>query len=516
MADVSQDLGIAEHAFRSGNMALAENLLRHVLVSDPANSRANELLAYVAGNRGNLDEVFRLLTRATSAPDASATAWYYLGVWFLKKEDFARAVDAFQKALGIRGEFFECLHDLGLAFFNLRLYAEAVEAYDRAAAINPRSFEVFHNKGRALHELDRCEEALECYDRALAIDSRRPATWSNRATTLHNLRRFDEALADFSRALALQPDDADAQWNESLTRLLLGQFDPGWEKYEYRWKGKAARPRRHADVPAWLGAQPIKGKRVLAWWEQGYGDTIQFCRYAALLAERGADVVLEVQPSLKGLVSSISGCEVVGSNEEASGCDYQIPLGSLPLAFATRQETIPAAVPYLKADADKILSWRERVKRPDGRRKIGLACSGNAAFRNDRHRPVALRQFAPLLDHGHLFLIQTEIREDDRRFLADAGPRIEYLGDGIDDFMDSAAVVENMDLIVSIDTSLAHLAGALGRPVWILIPWAPDWRWGTDGTACPWYPTATLFRQERIGGWDAVISRIEKALSCCS
>jgi tetratricopeptide (TPR) repeat protein len=513
MADVSQDLGIAEHAFRGGNIVLAENLLKHVLRVDPSNSRANELMAYVAGNRGNLDEVFRLLTRATGAPDASATSWYYLGVWFLKKGESGRAVEAFRKSLEIQEGFFECLHDLGQALFNLRLYAEAVEAFDRAAAINPRSFEVFHNKGRALHELDRCEEAVECYGKALALNPAHAATWSNRATTLHNLGRYDEALSDFAKALALKPDDADAQWNESLTRLLVGQFDPGWQKYEFRWKGESARPRRHTEIPLWLGEQPIEGQRILAWWEQGYGDTIQFCRYAALLARRGAEVVLEVQPSLAGLLSSIPGCTVIASNEEISGCAYQLPLGSLPLAFNTSPETIPASVPYLAGAPDKIAFWRDRVKRADGRMKIGIACSGNAAFRNDRHRPVPLGEFAPLLDLAHFFLIQTEVREGDKDFLSEAGSKIEYLGGEIADFRDSAAIVANMDLIVSIDTSLAHLAGALGKRVWILLPWAPDWRWGVERTDCPWYPTATLFRQKRMGDWKAVISDVKKALS---
>ena len=291
MAAISRDLAKAEQEFRNGNFGVAEKLLKRVLVAQPVNSRANELMAYIAGNRGDLDGVFQFLEKATRLPGASRESWYYLGVWFQRNGRYLEAVNAYQRSLEIEGPFFEALHDLGMALFSLGQTDRAVEAFDRAGAIKPGSFEVFHNRGRALQALERYDQALADYDRALALNPGHAASWFNRGETLNYVKRYDEALAAYGKALALKPDYADVHWNESLTRLVLGQLKIGWQKYEYRWKGEMAWPRRHTRIPSWLGEQPVEGKRILVWWEQGFGDTIQFCRYAPMLARSGAEVL---------------------------------------------------------------------------------------------------------------------------------------------------------------------------------------------------------------------------------
>ena len=515
-----KDLARAEEAYRGGDLSAADETLRRILRREPANSKANELMAYIAGNRGDLDGAFKFLTKATSVPDASATSWYYLGSVFQRQRRFTEAAAAFRKALAIRATFFEALHDLGLACFNLGNHGDAIEAYERAAALNPDSFEVFHNRARAFQALHRHDEALADLDRAVELRPDHAATWANRGEALNDLRRYDECLAAYDKALSLDPGHADAHWNESLTRLVLGQFELGWKKYEYRWKGEHAWPRRHTAIPAWQGDIAIDGKRILVWREQGFGDTLQFCRYAPLLAARGAEVVLEVQPALKELISSVGGCTVIAEGDKLPECDFQVPLLSLPLAFNTTMETIPSRVPYLRPSREKIDFWARRLNRADTRPRVGIACAGHSAQKDDRQRSMALECFTELEDLAHLYLIPPQLAGEDERFLRESGSAIEYLGRDVLDFHDSAAIVANLDMVITIDTSLAHLAGALGKPVWILLPRTPTWRWLIDRTDSPWYPTATLFRQANGGGWGGVMKQVRDALSgrgvpCC-
>jgi len=512
MADSTRDLTVAEQAFRSGDHGLAEGMLRQILASQPRHSRANELMAYLAGNRGELERAFTHLKTATRSRDATATSWYYLGAWYLMKGRSEEAADAFRKSLRLDDRLFECHHDLGRAYFQLGQPERALEAYRRALAIDSGSYAALHNKGRALHALRQYDAALENYDKALALKPDLAATWLNRGEVLNDLRRHDEALASYAKALALKPDYDDAQWNESLTRLVLGQFRIGWPKYEFRWKGELAWPRRHSGIPAWLGEQSIAGKRLLVWWEQGFGDTLHFCRYVPLLAAKGADVIFEVQPSFKFLMASLPGCTVIASGEPLPACDFQIPLLSLPRVFDTVLETIPATVPYLHADPARIEAWGRRLPRNGARPRIGIACSGHSAQKDNTQRSMTLRDFAPLQEMGDLYLIQKGLPADDRRYLRERGTSIVSLDASIADFADSAAIVENMDLVVTIDTALAHLAGALGKTVWILLPWTPTWRWLVDRSDSPWYPTARLFRQATPGDWAGVIGKVKDAL----
>jgi hypothetical protein len=292
--------------------------------------------------------------------------------------------------------------------------------------------------------------------------------------------------------------------------LRLGHFPAGWPHHEYRWKLPRMPLYRHRSLPPWTGAEPVAGRRLLVWSEQGFGDTVQFCRYVPILAQSGAQVVLEVQPELKGLLETLAGwTELIGDGEPLPACDLQVPLLSLPLAFGTQLSTIPSVLPYLRPDASKVAQWRQRLGEVGGLR-VGIACSGSTRHLNDRNRTMRLQQFAPLYDKAQLVLLQKDVRVEDELELREApilDPRAQLA-----DFSDTAALIECLDLVISVDTAVVHVAGALGKPVWVLLSTDADWRWMLERSETPWYPTARLFRQQRLGDWGWMIDQITAEL----
>ncbi len=508
----TNDLTDAERALAAGDLARGERLVRRILAVSPDSARANELMAYVLACRGDSAGTVQHLRKATRRNGASAAGWYQLGVALRDQRALEEARDAFEHAIERDPRFFPAHHELGVVLHDLRLGEESLAALDRAASIEPLSFEVFHNRGRTLHFLRRHEDAVDSYCKALALRPEYAPTYLNRGEALADLRRYPEALADYRKALDLRPDYDDARWNEALARLLLGEFDAGWKLYECRWRGTMAWPRRHTDIPPWLGAEDVRGKRLLVWWEQGFGDTIHFCRYLPMLVARGAEVVFEVQPTLVRLMESLgAGIKVVASGHDIGRCDFQVPLLSLPLVFGTRLETIPANVPYLAADPDGVRQWSERLKL-GGALNIAVTCSGHSAQKDDKARSMHLRALAPLAEIAEIFVVQVEVSADDREFALRPGSRMHLLDDKINGFEDSAAILANMDAVVSIDTAVAHLAGALAKRTWIMLPWTPTWRWMVDRQDSPWYPTARLVRQRDKNRWDDVVSRVREEL----
>jgi hypothetical protein len=346
----------------------------------------------------------------------------------------------------------------------------------------------------------------------VALNPRYAEGYINRGITLLDLMQPEEALANFSKAISIQPEFVDAQWNHSLCLLLLGRFEQGWRAYEWRKKRPGSSSARSYPQPLWLGEDNLAGKTVFLHWEQGLGDTIQICRYAPLLEARGAAVIMSVQSSLVGLMKQLSPTiRIIGSNEVPEHFDFYGPLMSLPLAFRTTIENIPAKPRYLAAHDERRTLWSERLP-SKGRPRIGLVWSGSTIHRNDHNRSIELRQFLPMLIGGAEWLcLQKEIRDSDLPALRTDG-RIAVLADQLNDFSDTAALIERMDLVVTIDTSVAHLAGALGRPVWILLPHNPDWRWLLERPDSPWYPSARLFRQREPCNWATVIAEVKSEL----
>jgi tetratricopeptide (TPR) repeat protein len=422
------------------------------------------------------------------------------------------ALASFERALGQQPDNVEALTDRGTVLHDLARYGEALASHDQAIAARPDDAAALDNRAVTLHKLRRLEEALASLDQAIAVRPDYAEAFSNRGVTLTDLRRFDEALASFDRAIAVRADYADAYFLRGLTRLVTGDFARGWDDYEWRHKAPVARlATREWTRPLWRGEQDVAGKTILLHSEQGFGDSIQFCRYVPLVAARGARVVLEVEQPLHGLMATLAGvAEVIAKGDPLPDHDLHCPLLSLPLAFATRLDTIPSDGPYLQAPDSTVAAWRQRLGDSNGR-KIGLAWTGNANHVRDRERSMAFAHLAPLLDVDACFVsLQKQYRPGEAELLARAG--IRDVSADLHDFADTAALISALDLVISVDTGVAHLAGALGQPAWIMVTHAPDWRWLIDRDDSPWYPAARLFRQGDSRNWPDVVAQVRGAL----
>lgn len=429
----------------------------------------------------------------------------------LKRPDEALA--SYDRALAINPVYVEAFCNRGNALRDLMRPEEALESYGRALQIRPNDVEALINRGNALADLMLAEQALASYEQALQIEPDHAEALSNRGNALQSLQRCEEALESYARALRVKPDHAEAHWNEGLCRLLMGDFQTGWEKYEWRWKKEPLMSvSRNFSQPLWLGKPSLEGKTILLYSEQGLGDTIQFCRYASRVARLGARVVLEVQPPLKALVQNLEGvAQVLGAGESLPSFDYHCPLLSLPLAFRTTMSDISGAS-YLKSDPDKLKAWQSRLG-GDGRKRVGLVWSGGTKHKNDRNRSLSLEDIKVLVDdRAAFYCLQKELRPADRDVLTRL-PGIGFPGESLEDFSDTAAVVALMDLVITVDTSVAHLAGALGKEVWVLLPFSPDWRWLLNRNDSPWYSSVRLFRQPAPGDWASVLMQVRAALA---
>ena len=500
-----------------------------------------------------LDEALASVDRALAVQPDHAGAHYSRGVALHALERFDEALASYDRALALRPDYAEALANRGVALRVLRRFDEALASYDRALAALPDNAEVHARRGEVLFELRRYPEALASCDRALALSPDSPEAHCNRGNALSMLERFDEALASYDlavalrpdyadaynnrgvtllalkefdaalrcheRALALQPDFPEAHCNEGFCRLLLGDFERGWAKHPWLWETKQLKPaKRNFSEPPWTGSEDIAGKTVLLYAEHGLGDTIQFCRYVPGVAARGARVVLEVQRPLRDLTCSLVAhsladtLQVVSRGDPLPPFDVQCSLLGLPLACGTRLATIPSEAPYLHPSAPALAHWNARLP-PRTRPRIGLAWSGDPTHQNDHNRSIALVALLPAL-HGSdatFVSVQREVRPADAAVLLDRSD-IVHFGEALQDFSDTAALIANLDLVIAVDTSVAHLAGALAKPVWVLLPFIPDWRWLLDRDDSPWYPTARLFRQDHSRRWEGVFARLRAAL----
>ncbi len=422
-----------------------------------------------------------------------------------RQGDFAAAERLYSEILRQAPKNFDALHLLGVIAYQTRRTERGVALIRRAIRLNPAAPSAHNNLGNALRDMQLHDEALASYDRAISLKPDYAEAHYNRASTLKELKLTDAALESYDRAIELAPGDDDVRVDRSLCLLQLGRFQAGWREYESRKKPAPA------AAPLWLGQPGIEHKTLFVRWEQGLGDTIQFCRYARLVADRGASVIMSVQQPLVELLTQIGpDIRIVGPAEVPASFDYYCPLMSLPLACGTTLQTVPAQHHYLKADAQRRRSWEARLP-PKTKPRIGLVWSGRSAHKNDRNRSLELRQLLPIVGpDAEWFCLQKEIRASDRIALQQSS--IANFSDDLRDFSDTAALVDLMDLVITVDTSVAHLAGAMGKPVWILLPYNPDWRWLLDRPDSPWYPSARLCRQQRPGHWDEVIDRIKAEL----
>jgi tetratricopeptide (TPR) repeat protein len=544
--NLGQAFGEAVALHRRGQLREAERIYARVLKAAPDHFDALNLLGAVKVQQGQFGEAQRLFSAAIKVNPRIAAVWCNLGQAQYAQKRPADALQSFDKARALAPDDVDILYQHANALLALDRPREALAELATVLARKPQHFEARLNSGLAHAKLDNQERALADFDAALALVPQHPvahfnrgvvliklgryaeavaanertvaaapdyvAAWLNRGMALAQLRRFEEAIASYGEVLARRQDNADAHFNRALALLTIGDYRAGFADYEWRWRRTGAPAQRNRGRRLWLGDTPLSGKTILLHAEQGLGDTIQFARYAPLLAAQGAKVVLEVQPELKSLLARLNGVTaVVARGEAPPPFDVHCPLGSLPLARKTELPLVPAQIPYLSADQAYLQKWSARIEKLP-RPRIALAWAGNPAHDNDRNRSIALSTLAPLLAMPASFIsVQRDLRSSDAAQLG-AITQLTHLGGELADFNDTAAVLSLCDLLVTADTAPAHLAGAMGRPVWVLVPFAPDWRWMLDGESTPWYPTARVFRQSALADWDAVIARVASAL----
>jgi Flp pilus assembly protein TadD len=426
-------------------------------------------------------------------------------------QDYERAILLYDQAIALNPALAEPHYKRANAVRVVGRLQEALAGYDRAIERNADHAHAHCNRGVVLQMLGRREAALLSYDRAVSLDATDAMCHYNRALLMQECGRWSEALASYDRAVELDPQFADAQYNRSMAQLFLGDFESGWRGYEWRWVNAQRLGIGEARTFAgrrWFGEESIAGKRILLYSEAGLGDTLQFCRYAASCARLGAKVILEVPGILRELLGSLEGAsQVIGAGSPLPPFEFHCPLLSLPLAFKTTLDSIPASAAYLRADQTKISQWRARLgerRRP----RVGLVWSGNPNNPIDVRRSILLADWLEQLPTGlEYYRLQTQMRDADRVAL-ESDPRIISFGDDLLDFDNTAALCMCMDVVVTVDTSLAHLAGALGRRTWLLLPQTPDFRWMRDRPDSPWYPSLKLYRQTAAGDWSGVFERV--------
>jgi tetratricopeptide (TPR) repeat protein len=461
-------------------------------------------------------EAIQTYERAMTCDAAPAESYYNEGVARMALGQYEAALACHTEASKRRPDHAQALNNRGVAYSELGQLPEALADYERAVEIQPGFVDAWVNRSDALRRLRRFDEALDASAKAIDLDPRRAEAHNGRGATLADVGRYREALASYDAAMALNPSSAEATWNKGLIELSHGNFKEGWKHYEARWRVKSLKlTERFPTLPKWMGEVSIANKTLLLHSEQGYGDTIQFSRYCVELSGRGARVILSAPQALKSLLASLQGVAELIDQGARPRFDLHCPLLSVPLALGSDLKTIPAPRRYLQPHRMSTLKWSARLPMRDARPRIGLAWSGSKGHNKDLERSIALAQFSSILDYpAHWISLQKEVRSNDEPALQ-AAPQILRFGEELTDFADTAALIDNLDLVVSVDTAVAHLAGALGKPVWILLPRVADWRWLKDRSDSPWYPTATLFRQTAGGDWQGVLREVAHALSSC-
>ncbi len=547
--NVQQTMQEAVALHQQGRLREAEKLYARVLKAAPDHFDALHLLGLIKAQADKMGEAYRLMTAALKLNPQAPDAWINLAnVLHALKRD-GEALDCLDKALALRPgdisalenrgnallalarpqEALACFNDVlareprhgtallgrGSAFASLGRAEQALADFDAALALMPGHPGALYNRGNALAELGRYAEAVAAFDHVLAAAPNHPPALNNRGRALQALNRHADAIGSFDKAVALEKDYADAHFNRALSLLTLGDLARGFAEYEWRWQRSGMRDaNRGYGKPLWLGEYPLAHKTILLHAEQGLGDTIQFARYVPLVAQSGARVVLEAQPELKLLMAGLNGvasCHARG--DQLPAYDVHCPLGSLPLALKTEPANIPAAIPYLRADEARLGKWRPRIEALPGKR-VALAWAGNVGHANDRNRSIDLALLEPLLafDGVSFLSLQRDLRGNDAELLA-RHANVTPLGGELADMADTAALIALADLTISVDTSVVHVAGALGQPIWVMLAIAPDWRWTLNGESSPWYPQARLFRQPALGDWPSVVAALRAELA---
>lgn len=544
MAKMHKDMAKAISYFRSGTLKEAEHLFKNILRRFPRSMQALHYLIQISLRNNDYDSLIAYLTKAIELEPTNPEHHNNLGVLLKSTGRIDEAIEHFKKAIHCDRRFVNAHYNLGNAFKIKGCFDDAATCYQTVLQIAPHDYEAWNNLGNVFQEQERLEEALacyekaihvypefalaysnmgaifqgqglfekayQCYDMALKIDPRLTSAINNMGVAHREEGRLDKAHTYFRNAMKIDPSDPESYWNEAITYLLEGRLMEGWQLYEWRFRKKDCPviDRKFSNL-RWTGAS-IQDKTILLCAEQGLGDTVQFIRYAPLIAEKGAKVVVECQKELVSLVQTVKGIgEVIEKNKELPAFDEWCPLLSLPMIFETTLETVPANVPYFEVHPEKKTQWKQRLFHDPAGFRVGLAWAGNPKYRHDRIRSCPFELFARLkeVEGVVLYSLQKDVANKPHQVLSGGAIIIDYMEE-VRDFSDTAALIDNLDLVISVDTAVAHVAGALGKKVWTLLRYSPDWRWMLHRRDSPWYPTMKLFRQPKFGDWESVIDEV--------
>jgi Flp pilus assembly protein TadD len=473
-----QAIKIAFENYQSGRFVEAENICRQILAHQPRHLDALHLLSVLAARSGDLGAAIELINRAIALKPGVADYYSNLGELQRRAGQLDQAIVSLRRALSLQPDHAVAHYNLGLIFGQRELFDDAIAAYQQALALRPGMFEALIAQGNALVRT----------------------------------KRFDEADAVYRCAIALNPSSPEAHWNYALLQLRLGNYENGWDEHEWRHHVKSdfAPPQSFAQ-PMWDGSD-LRGKTILLHAEQAFGTSLQFVRYVPLVAERGGRVILQAPPELVRVLKGLRGAEeIIAVGELLPGFDVHCPLLSLPRQFATRLKNIPCQIPYLHAEPELVERWSRRLEPYRSQLKVGLVWAGRQVHMSDGDRSIKLAQLAPLASVGLDAFFSLQKGSPAGQSPPDGMNLIDWTGD-LEDFAGTAALIANLDLVITVDTAVAHLAGAMGKPVWVLLLCVSDWRWLLDREDSPWYPTMRLFRQPAIGDWESPIRAVAEAL----
>jgi len=530
---------------RAGDYAAAAALFRDVIRRTPGMVAAHNNLGIVLRMAGQSDAAAAALRRAIAIAPDYTMAHTNLGLILRDQGRLQEAIDVFHRAIAANPDFAEGENRLGALYLRIERPDLAVAHLRRATELVPDLVEAYTNLGVALGQLNRGQEATAAYARVVELRPDDPRARFNLATSrddtaieeieaacraliaahpelpeahnglgvaLQRQNRFEEALASFRRATFIKLDFAQAIVNEAISLLVLGRYEEGWPKYEWRRRLSLVRGIER-PLPPWQG-EDIADKSILLHSEQGLGDTIQFLRYVPLVARRARHVVLELPHMLVRMAASlpVDNITIVPKGRRPPPAAVHAPLLGLPRAFDTRVDSIPGDVPYLMPRRPLVERWAG-ILAGERRLKVGVVWGGNKEHRGDRRRSIALERLAPLFAIEGIAWHSLQVGERVAELAGMPPGTLTDLSPRLKDFAESAGAIMNLDLVIAVDTSVVHLAGALGRPAWVMLPFSPDWRWLVDRDDSPWYPTLKLYRQRAPGDWDDVIHRVAADLA---
>lgn len=507
----------AIQAFQGGNFDRASSILIKIIQSNSKCLPALHVLGIIKASQASYKEAADFLGKAARLNPDDASIQYNLAKALADSGSHKESITHHKKAVELAPNNHEAWLNYGKTISNLHLYEEALHIYDKAILISPNYAEAWTNRGNTLHELRQHDQAIKSFEKAISINANFADAFYNLGITQQEIHCLDEAILSFKKAISLNYNSASAHWNLALCYLIKGNLEDGFVEYESRWnRGEIGNSieKRSFDKPLWLGVESLQDKTILLYGEQGLGDFIQFCRYVKLVSNQGARIILEAPDSLAGLLNGLEGIsQLVIKGEELPPFDYQCPLLSLPLAFKTNINNIPSAEGYINLNIppNKLIEWKTRLG-PKVRPRIGLVWSGSSQHKNDSNRSLLLSNIlAYLPQHLEYVNLQKEIRDVDKLTL-ESNPQILSFAGNLNNFVDTAALLDCLDLVISVDTSVAHLSGALGKKTWVLLPYSPDWRWLLDRVDSPWYSSMKLYRQSIAGDWNGPLEKIKEDL----